>query len=195
MWNGTTVGACHALNCKWCHSSFSDICVTQKYAAHLNGNVFHCEGPEPPSTDDDATPPSPPPPANDDDTIVTPKPTPAPTTSAPTTAPPSPNSDDVLPVTDDDPNHDANDKYMERLLHCMAIVHGGPKACSADKWCTWCTIAKSSHTPTNTTKSTTSVSVSAGVGTNGMCFSHQAAKEMNGPYYQCDLTIMTTSTM
>ena len=166
MWNGTTVATCHAMGCKWCHASFSDICVTDEYATQLNGTVFHCEGGgHSTDDDDDAVVP----PATDDDHVVPPPPppaTPAPVTPAPTTVAPVVTTDDdgVEPITDDDPNHDANEIYMKRLLHCMAIGRGD--TCDADAICTWCTHGSASPAP-------------------GMCFSKQAAKEMSGAYYTC----------
>ena len=178
MWNGTTVTACHSLNCKWCHSTFSDVCVTDEFAANLDGSVFHCDGDSPtpdtddddaaPVADDDATPSdddtdddSPPDDDDDDDDddITTVVPTPAPTTIPPPTLAP----DDIVPIDDDDPNHTANDKYMEKLLHCMSLTDN-PECSTADLECTWCTSAPA----------------------QGMCFSHQAAKAMAGPYYQCN---------
>jgi len=183
MWNGTTVGVCHSLNCKWCHSTFSDICVTSKYANQLDGAVFHCET-SPAPADDDATPPPPDnddaPPPDEDDTVpvdddalapTAPAPTaPAPTAPAPTTPPPPKDDDEVHPVDDDDPNHGANASYMDHLLHCMALSPG--MACTKDAICTTC------QTPTHTK----------------MCFSHQAARQMEGAYYQCDMKITTTMT-
>lgn len=172
MWNGTNVAACHALDCKWCHASFSDICVTDEYANQLNGTVFHCEGGGHSTDDDDAVAPH----GADDDAVVPPVAPPSPsspapiapvpTTPVPTTSAPSPvNTDDVVPITDDDPNHTANEIYMKRLLHCMKIGTGAA-VCDKDKTCTWCTHGSASPPP-------------------GMCFSKQAAKEMNGAYYTC----------
>ena len=91
---------------------------------------------------------------------------PAPVTPAPTTVASVVTTDDgVKPITDDDPNHDANEIYMKRLLHCMAI--GRVDTCDADAICTWwCTHGSASPAL-------------------GMCFSKQAAKEMNGAYYTC----------
>jgi hypothetical protein len=151
MWNGTTVGACHSLSCSWCHSSFADICVTAEYAANLDGQVFTCEGgstdDDAPTTDDDA-------PATDDDSTPTPEPTPSPVTDPPTEAP-----DDVLPIDDDgDENHDANEKYEQKLLHCLSL----DAECLTDESCTICTFTGGS-----------------------MCFSKQAAKQMDGAYYHC----------
>ena len=171
MWNGTNVGACHALDCKWCHASFSDICVTDEYAVQLNGTIFHCEGGGHSKDDDDAVAPH----SDDDDTVVPPVTPPSsapiapvPTTPAPqTSAPSSVETDDVVPITDDDPNHTANEIYMKRLLHCMTIGTGAA-ACEKDTICTWCTHGSASPAP-------------------GMCFSKQAAKEMNGAYYTCNV--------
>eukprot|EP00545_Synedropsis_sp_CCMP1620_P005948 CAMPEP_0119004492 /NCGR_PEP_ID=MMETSP1176-20130426/1169_1 /TAXON_ID=265551 /ORGANISM="Synedropsis recta cf, Strain CCMP1620" /LENGTH=232 /DNA_ID=CAMNT_0006956199 /DNA_START=172 /DNA_END=870 /DNA_ORIENTATION=- len=136
MWNGTTVALCHSMSCHWCHSSFADICVTAEYATNLDGSVFSCEGTG----------------GNDDDAIT--PPTPSPTTDSPTPAP-----DDVLPIDDDgDPNHDANDKYEQKLLHCLALDEN----CASENTCTWCTFPG-----------------------GGMCFSKQAAHQMDGGYYHC----------
>mmetsp|Transcript_17930 Transcript_17930/g.26536 ORF Transcript_17930/g.26536 Transcript_17930/m.26536 type:complete len:187 (+) Transcript_17930:185-745(+) len=47
MWNGTTVATCHQVavtsGCVWCHSAYSNICVTKEYAENLDGSVFRCE--------------------------------------------------------------------------------------------------------------------------------------------------------
>jgi hypothetical protein len=142
----------------------SDICVTPLYASYLDGSVFHCEGPAP-STDDDAatddavTPEPGPTPKPTPHPRPTARPTPAPTSLAPT---PVPDDDAVNPVDDDDPNQPANKQYMKRLLHCLAI-EGGASKCAADKLCRWCTYGHS----------------------QGMCFSHQAAHQMDGAYYDC----------
>lgn len=157
MWNGTTVAACHSLSCKWCHSAFADLCVTDEYAANLDGSVFKCEGVTP-SSDDDAT--------ADDDAATTDDdavPTPTPTTEVPTPTP-TDDPDDVHPIDDDDPNHGANSDYMDRLMKCMK--HKGGKADCKDKEvkCAWCDYQG-----------------------GGMCFSHQAAKQVDGAYYQCQL--------
>lgn len=162
MWNGTTVTACHALSCKWCHSAFSDICVTDEYATNLDGKVFKCEGS---SNDDDYS-------TTDDDAV----PTPTPTTHAPTADP-----DDVHPIDDDDPDHGANKEYFDKLMKCMKNLDKGgcekndhdddtnDNGDAAAVKCTWCAYQG-----------------------GGMCFSHQAAKQMDGGYYTCDLEESTT---
>ena len=123
--------------------------MTDEYAANLDGSVFACEGGS--GYNDDS--------ANMDDDDAAP--TPAPSSDAPTPAP-----DDVLPIDDDgDPNHDANEAYEKKLLHCMSLDD-----CSSDDSCTFCTF-------------------------NGgaMCFSKQAARQMDGSYYTCpDIASVTT---
>jgi hypothetical protein len=175
MWNGTNVGNCHSLNCLWCHSNFVDICVSHPYAKSLNGTIFHCERGGHSSQDDDD---------------LTSSPTPSPTDSNDDTPPetddeiptPSPKKDDDSPKTndDDDPNHDANEAYMKRLLHCLKIP-GGPTECSNDALCTWCETSSEQQGL-------------QGVVDPGICLSHRAAENMNGPYYHCQETTMELPT-
>mmetsp|Transcript_32977 Transcript_32977/g.46829 ORF Transcript_32977/g.46829 Transcript_32977/m.46829 type:complete len:288 (+) Transcript_32977:70-933(+) len=227
MWNGTTVGACYLLNCKWCESPSFSLCVTDEFSKGLNGTYFTCETPPAPgpapvddddaaADDDDNDDDTDDTPANDDtpqddtfnddtpqdDKIVTDDDD-APTDDTTALDDDSPPTDDNTIVdddaasdddaaadddeaADDDDAHDTNNKYMDDLLECMLkskktcsgnnetnvkedskLRNGGEYQDDPDLKCVWCVNAHQM----------------------GMCFSDEAAQNINGPFYNCEPSV------
>jgi len=195
MFKGGNPAACHELDCFWCRNKMFSLCVTAARALDMNGSVFTCEAP-PPGPDDDAAPKPPPCPCNDDctgddKTPATDDAPPAPTDDAPPDptddAPPAP-SDDDWNVVDDTPPPEEDDtpppatddggggepaekKYMDDLLACMEHSQDG---CGLNGTaCVWC--GNTLRIPM------------------GICFSDEAAKNMEGAVYKCNWVNTTTA--